>query len=69
MDFQVVPLTSRLLAKQKAGQCFLELLQLHLFAVRKEQKQVKVSGIWYRGTEEGLDTPSDLFTHFIFNCP
>lgn len=69
MDFQVVPLTSRLLARQKAGQCSLELLQLYLFAVRKEQKQIKISGLWYRGTEEGLDTPADLFTCFVFNCP
>lgn len=69
MDFQVVPLTSRLLARQKAGQCSLELLQLFLFAVRKEQKQIKISGLWYRGTEEGLDTPADIFTRFMFSCP
>lgn len=60
LDFKVVSLASRLVAKQKAGQCCLGLLQLCLFAVRKEQKQVKISGLWYRGAEEGLDTLSHL---------
>lgn len=65
MDLQVVPLTSRFLAKQKAGQCCLELLQLHLFAVGEQQKQVKISGLCTEEQRKGW-TLLLIFLHTLY---